>query len=201
MALAAGLADIHQVVVDIADDADRCSALDRDHSHLTGGKTKGRIFSFFCHQLGSVSGGAGHLAAAAGHQLNVVHHGTYRDAGKRKAVAYADFRGSSVHDLHSVGQALGSKDISLLAVSVADQRDVRGAVGIVLDSDNSRRDAVLISLEINQSVLLAVAAALVADGDLALVVAEGVLLHGFQKGLLGCLLGHLCEIRTGHMTS
>ena len=69
-------------------------------------------------------------------------------------------------------------------------------------ADHLCRDAVLsVSLEINDSVLLSVSAAMMSDGDLALAVASGSLLLACKKGLLRSLLGDLCEIRTGHLSS
>src|SRR5690606_38900728 len=68
-------------------------------------------------------------------------------------------------------QALGRDDVAALAVHVAQQRDVRGAVGVVLDPLDARRDAFLVALEVDDAVVLLVPAADVAGGDAAVVVA------------------------------
>lgn len=81
----------------------------------------------------------------------------------------------AVHNLHAVCQAFGSKDVCLLAVLVADQCDVCGSVGIVLDTDYCSGDAVLISLEVNDSVFSSGSASAVSDRNLALIVTAGVL--------------------------
>ena len=52
--------------------------------------------------------------------------------------------------------------------------------GIVLDRGDLGGNAVLVALEIDDAVLAARAAALVADGDLALHVAAGVLLEDLR---------------------
>ncbi len=124
MALAAGLTDIDQIVIRIAHDANCGAACERNHPHLARRKTQRCIFALFRHQLRAVSCGTGHLAASAGIQLHIMHHGTYRDLGKRQTVAHSHFGFGPVHDLHSIGQALGSEDIGLLAVLIADQRDI-----------------------------------------------------------------------------
>ena len=53
----------------------------------------------------------------------------------------------SIHDNHSNFQSLRSKDVSFLAVCVADQCDVSSSVRIVLDTNNSCRDSIFSSLD------------------------------------------------------
>ena len=176
MALAARFTDVDQVVVSIAHDAYRCTAYQGNHSHLAGGETQGGVLAFLSHQLCAVARGTDQLAAVAGIQLDVVHHGTYGNLGQRQTVAHSHFRVGPVHDLHAVGQSLRSDDIGLLAVCVADQGDIGGPVGIVLNADDRCGDAVLVSLEIDDSVFSSASAALMSHGNLALVVAAGMLL-------------------------
>src|SRR5260370_34593321 len=59
--------------------------------------------------------------------------------------------------------------VALLAVLVVDERDARAPVGVVLDGRDLAGHADLVALEVDLSVELAVAAALVASGDPALV--------------------------------
>ena len=68
--------------------------------------------------------------------------------------------------------ALGRDDVAALAVGVAQQRDVRGAVRIVFDALDAAGDAFLVALEVDHAVVLLVTAALVARGDAAVVVAS-----------------------------
>ncbi len=103
-------------------------------------------------------------------QLNVVYHSTNRDLRKRQAVSYVYLSLRSVHDLHAVLQALRCKDVSLLAVCVADQCDVCCSVRIILDTDNRCRDTIFISLEIDDSVFSSGSATVVSYCDLTLVV-------------------------------
>src|SRR3546814_7080705 len=56
-------------------------------------------------------------------------------------------------------------------MDVAQQRNVRGAVGIVFDPLHARRDTFLVALEVDDAVMLLVATADVAGGDPAVVVA------------------------------
>ena len=81
-------------------------------------------------------------------------------------------------------QALRREDVALLAVQVVQQRDARGAVGVVLDVRDLRRHAVLVALEVDDAVAPLVAAALVARGDAPVAVAAAVLLERRQQRTL-----------------
>src|SRR5262249_13204021 len=71
-----------------------------------------------------------------------------------------------------------------LAVDVAQQRDVRGAVRVVLDALDAAGDAFLVALEVDDAVVLLGAAALVPRGDAAVVVAAaGLALRLDQRGI------------------
>jgi hypothetical protein len=74
------------------------------------------------------------------------------------------------------------------------QRDARGAVGIVLDRRDLRRNRILRALEVDQTVLLTRAAALMARRDVTVVVAARVLFLDLEQRLLGILFGDPAEI-------
>src|SRR5438132_849385 len=67
--------------------------------------------------------------------------------------------------------ALGRQDVAPLAVGVPDERDVASAVRVVLDPLDDAGDAVLVALEVDDAVLLAHPAAMMARRDAAEVVA------------------------------
>ena len=79
----------------------------------------------------------------------------------------------------------GSEDICLLAVLVLNESDVSGTVRIILQGLNLGVNVELLTLEVNDTVLLLVAAADVANGDAAVAVAASGLLDLFEKALLG----------------
>src|SRR5207342_857977 len=118
------------------------------------------------------AGGAGHLAALAGAQLDVVDHGADRDVAQGQGVAGPDVGTLAAHqpvaDLH----VPGGEDVALLAVLVVEQGDAAGAVGVVLDRRHLGAHAVLGALEVDQAVLALVLAAAVAGGRAALGVAS-----------------------------
>ena len=127
-------------------------------------------------ELDRRAGGAGHLAAATGLQLDVVHQGARRDVVKRERVARLDVSLGAGLDGRADAEPLRRDDVGLGAVGVVEQRDPGRPVGVVLDRGDLRRDAVLLALEVDDAVLALVAATLMACGDAAAVVAATGLL-------------------------
>src|SRR5690606_2373674 len=113
-----------------------------------------------------------HLRAVTGLELEVVEGDAHRDVLERQAVPGTDVRGGARDDALSDLQAHRRQDVALLAVRVVEQRDVRRAVGIVLDRRDLGGNAVLVpTLEVDDAVAALVPSALVAAGDVAVVVA------------------------------
>ena len=123
--------------------------------------------------------------------------GTHGDVGQRQSVAGLDVGGGRGDDAVSGGQANRGQDVAALAVFILAQGDVCAAVGVVLQTKDLCADIQLIALEVDHAVLLAVAAALMADGDAAVAVAAGVLLENLYQGFLGLyVLGNTCLLYT-----
>ena len=77
-------------------------------------------------------------------------------------------------------QAIGLKDVTLLAIRVAQQRDARRTVRIVFDRSDRRRDSLLVALEIDQAQLALVASATKPTRDIARVAASTGALSSVQ---------------------
>src|SRR5699024_6150100 len=123
-------------------------------------------------QLHGGAGAAGDLGAATGAQLDGVHHGAQRDVPQRQVVAGLDVRARTVLDPVALTQLGRREDVALLAVQVVQQRDARGAVGVVLDVSDLGADAVLVvTAEVDHAVGPLVAAAPVTGGDATVAVA------------------------------
>ena len=120
--------------------------------------------------------------------------GTHGDVLQGQGVAGLNVgAGAGNHFVPSL-QAVGSQDIALLAVLILDQGDESGTVGIVLDGQHSGFHVVLLALEVDDTVLLAVAAAAMADGDAAVAVAARVLLDSLKKAAFRlCLFVYAVE--------
>src|SRR5690606_35645263 len=193
--LGAGLTQLLQVVLVVADLADGGAALDRHLAHLARTQAEQRIGALAGHQLHAGAGGAGDLRALARLQLDAVHRGADRDVAQRQGVAGAD-RGVGARD-HLVARlrARRGDDVTALAVGVAQAGDVGGAVRVVLDPLDARRDAFLVALEVDQAVMVLVAATDVAGGDAAVVVAAaGLALLLDQRGVRRTLV----QVRRDH---
>ena len=128
-------------------------------------------------------------------------HGTDGDVLEGQGVAGLDVRVGTSHDNVTDLQAVRSQDVALDAVLVLDEGDESGAVRIVLQRLDGGGDIKLVALEVDDTVLDAVAAAVMADGDLAGVVAAGMLLLGFEQAALRVNLGQDTVISNSHATA
>src|SRR3546814_2555203 len=116
-------------------------------------------------------GGARDLRTLARLHLDAMHGRADRSVSQCVLVTGLDLRIYARDHLVAGLQSLGRDDVATLAIDVAQQRNVRCAVGIVFDPLHARRDAFLVALEVDDAVMLLVATADVAGGDPAVVVA------------------------------
>ncbi len=153
-ALRAGLAVDAQVVLVVRHFADRGAAVDVHLAALARLQAQQRVDAFARGEAGRGAGAARHLAALAGLEFDVVHDRADRDVAQLHGVARLDrgirARAHFVAGLH----ALGGEDVAALAVGVLDQRDVAGAVRIVLDALDHALDPVLVATEVDDAVLV-----------------------------------------------
>src|SRR5690348_5651860 len=185
-------------VLDVTDLTDGGLAVHMDAAQLARRHSYDCVIAFLREQLRRGACRSHQLAAATKGQLDVMDGRPNRDARQRDRIAdaYRGFRAAldRIADLQSERR----QDVALLAVLVVDERDARAAVRVVLDGRDLARHVVLVPLEVDLPVELAVAAALVTRGDPALVVAAGVRRDRFDKALLGLLRGDLVEARDRH---
>src|SRR5271170_1798510 len=195
--VAAGLAQLDVALLGVADLADRGPAGRVDPPDLAGRHPQLGVAALLGQQLHAGARRAGDLGAAAGPQLDCVHHGAGRDAAQRQRVARLDVRARA--GLHRVPgrQALRADDVALLAVRVVEQRDPGGPVRVVLDVRDLGRHAVLVRpAEVDQPVGPLVAAALVPGGDAAVHVPAAARVQRAHQRLLRLSPGDLGEVRT-----
>src|SRR5204863_6186334 len=74
-------------------------------------------------------------------------------------------------------------DVSLFAVEIGDQSDVRRAIRIIFDLGHTRRNARLVTLEIDDAIEPFVAAASPTNGYTSIVVAARDALFCLEQGL------------------
>src|SRR5262249_45789878 len=154
-----------------------------------GAKAQGGVAAFAGDQLHRGAGAARELRALARLHLDAVHGRADRDVAQRQRVAGLDRRVAARHQLVADIHALRRDDVAALAVDVAQQRDVRRAVRVVLDALDAAGDAFLVALEIDDAIVLLRAAALVPRRDAAVVVtAAGLALRFDQRGVRSALV-------------
>src|SRR5690606_18675088 len=170
-AVAAGLADLDELVLGVADLADRGPAVDRHAAHLGRGQAEGGVGALLGEEDDRRAGRTGQLAAATRLQLDVVHRGADGDVAQRQGVARTDLGTLAVLQAVADLYVAGRQDVALLAVEVVQQRDAARTVGVVLDRRDDGGDAVLVAPEVDDPVPLLVAAATVAGGLAAVDVA------------------------------
>src|SRR5690606_16875184 len=166
-----GLADLAQAVLLVADLADRRTALDVHPADLARAQPHRCVRALAREQPRRGAGRASDLRALARHQLDAVDRRTDRDVADRKRVARADRRFRTVHQLRADLDAARREDVAALAIGVAQQRQVCGAVRVVLEALDLRRNAVLVATEVDDAVVRLVPAAAMTRGDAAEVVA------------------------------
>src|SRR4029079_260767 len=88
--VAAGLADLHELVLSVAARADGGAAVDRHAAHLGRGHAQRGVVAFLGDQLHGHAGGTPDLAALTRAQLDVVQRGADRDVAQRQGVAGPD---------------------------------------------------------------------------------------------------------------
>src|SRR6185312_13344775 len=192
---AAGLAPVDVGLLGVAHLADCCAAANVDAADLTGRHTHGGVGALLAQQLDAGAGRAGQLGAAAGPQLDRVDHGAGRYVAQRQVVAGLDVGiGTGLNHI-TLRQALRRNDVALLAVEVVQQRDVGGAIRVVLDVRDLGVDAVLVvATEVDHAVRPLVATALVPGGDPTVRVASALAVQRTNQRLLRMVASDLREI-------
>src|SRR5712671_7425103 len=190
----ARLADRQQLVLRVADFADRSEALASHQPHFGRPEAQRDVVALFRHDLRARPRATAQLAAAADLQLDVVDRRTQRDLEQRHRVAGPNIRARTGHDVVADVQALGRQDVALLAVAVVQQRDARCAVRVVLDARDARRNGELVAPEVDAPVLPLVPAAHIPARDVALVVAPTRPPQRLEQCLLRLRLGDFGEV-------
>src|SRR5690606_30168616 len=128
------------------------------------------------------------LRALARPDLDAVDGRAHRDVADRQGVAGADRRLGAGDPLRADFQATGGDDVAALAVGIHHQGDVGRAVRVVLDALHLAGDPVLVAAEVHHAVVVLVATAPLPGGDVAVVVAAGLLELLLQQGRVGLTL-------------
>src|SRR5207248_11646556 len=130
--VAACLAELDVALLGVADLTHGGPAARVHPADLSRGHPELGVPGFLREQLHAGPGRPGDLGAAAGPQLDGMHHGAGGDVEQRQAVPRANVGNGAVLHTVALPQALRAQDVTLVAVGVVQQRDPRGAVRVVL---------------------------------------------------------------------
>jgi hypothetical protein len=125
--------------------ADGGAAVDVDLAHFTRTQANLRVDAFASHQRDRGTRRARDLRALARQHFHAVDRRTHGDVADGQRVAGLDGGFRARHQRGARFDTARGDDVAALAVGVAQQRDVGGAVGVVLDALDLRRDAVLVA--------------------------------------------------------
>ena len=120
-----------------------------------------------------------------------MNEGTFRHVSQFHGIADLDICCFAGDNLGTDCELLRSDDVALLTIFVIDQSNVGIAVRIVFDCSNRSFDIVLVSLEVDDSVLLLDASTLMTSCDAAGVSASALALLRSQQALFRSGLGNV----------
>ncbi|PRD40246.1 UNVERIFIED_CONTAM: hypothetical protein NCL1_00859 [Trichonephila clavipes] len=165
-----GFTEVLVRVVGVRHGANRRHAFLTHHAQFARGQADLGIATVTTNELGIGAGGAGQLAALAGLQLDVVNDGTDRHAREGHRVARLHVGLGAGDNGVTHGQTLRRQDVSQFAVVVFHESDEGGAVRIVFDPLDDRRNVELATFEVNDAVETLRATTLVPHRDASGVV-------------------------------
>ena len=174
--LTSGLTDIDVAVFRIAYLTNGCHAIYGNVAKLTGGETEKCISVFLSHKLCHTACRTCKLCATAGIKLDVVEECTYGDVYHRKCITCYDIGIRTADDGIANLKTCRSDDIALFAVLILNEGDESGTVRVILESLNDCRNSETLTLKVDYSVLSAVTAAAMANGDAAIAVTACIFL-------------------------
>ena len=186
-----GLAEVRILVVGVRHRTDRRHALAVDVALLARVQANDDHAAITTDHLHVGAGRAGDLATLHRLHLHVVDDGADRHRGELHGIARLHVGALGRDHLVADAQALRRDDIGLLAVGVADQRDERGTVGVVLQPFDRALGIPLATLEVDEAVLLLVTACDAAAGHVTFVVAAAGLALALGQRLDGLALVQL----------
>ncbi|MCY1413715.1 hypothetical protein D9M71_291520 [compost metagenome] len=169
----------------VRDFAQGRTAVSQDFAHFTGTQTHGYVCTFTSDQLGGCASGASDLSAFTRLQLDTVNGATYRNVAQRHAVTSLDRRTNTGDQLIASSNAFRGDDVATLAVGIFQQSDVSSTVRIVFHALNDGRNAILVTAEIDHTVVLLVTTTDMTGGDTTVVITATSLGFLFQQRCVG----------------
>src|SRR6185503_20405003 len=177
----AGFTDGFEVVFLVADFSDGGTAIDVHLADLAGAQPQLGIDAFACQQLHRSAGRTRQLRALARLHFNAVNRGADRNIAQRQGVSRLDGSFRAIDDFLTDGNALRRDHVPPFAVGVTQQCKSSASVRVVFETFDLGRDAVLVAHEVDDTIVLFVATALMTRRDMAAVVAACALALLFDQ--------------------
>src|SRR5690554_248158 len=141
------------------------------------------IVAVFGYDLSKSAGAASNLPTTTFLELDVVNHATQRNVLQRNSIANGYFSFRTAHELGAHFQSFRSDDIALFAIHIVQERNAGCAIRIIFNACHFGRNPDLITLEINDAIVLTMSATTMTASDAATIVASAGLGFGFEKRL------------------
>ncbi len=146
------------------------AAFAKDFAHFAGTQTNGDVGTFASNQLDSSASTASYLSTFTRLQFDRVDSATYRDVAQRQRVTGLDRRIGTRDQLIASSNAFRGDDVATLTVGILQQSNMSSTIRIVLDALYNSGDAVLVTTEVHDAVVLLMSAPTMTRGDAAIVV-------------------------------
>ena len=180
-----GFTDLTQAVFFVTDFTNGGTAIDMYTADFTGAQTNLSVGTFACQQHSGSACGTGHLRALAGQHLDAVNRGAHRNVADGQRIACTDGCVLAGKQGCAHFEATRSDDVATLAVGIAQQSNVRRTVGVVFQTLDLGGNAVFVATEVDDTVLLLVTTATMANGDVTVVVTARTTRLLFEQTCVG----------------
>ena len=159
------LTPVDQGVITVTDNTDCCTAVVMNTSYFTRCKTQCDEATFRTQDLSGAACRSCQLTTLTSLQFNIVNESTIRDVLEQHCVTDLDVHCFTRDDCVTNVEVCRADDITLFTIYIVEKSDVCISVWIVFDTSYLCRYIVLVSLEVNDSVLLLDTAALMTGCD------------------------------------
>ena len=159
------LTPVDQGIITVADNTDCCTAVVMNTSYFTGSQTQCNESAFRTQNLSRAACRSCNLSTLTSLQFNIVNESSVWDVLEHHCVTSLDIYCITGDDCVTYVEVCRADDITLFTVYIVEQSDVCISVWIVFDTSNLCRYVVLVSLEVDDSILLLDTAALMTGCD------------------------------------
>ena len=159
------------------------------------------VIAFLCHELSGSTSTTNQLGTLANLQLYVMNSRTNGDVLQRQGITNLDIGIRAGYNFIADFQTVRSEDVTLFTINVVEESDTSAAVRVIFDGSDASRDTILVALEVDYTIQTLVAAALMANGQFALLVAAAFFHQALSQGFFRFACRNFVEGSDGHETA